>query len=167
MEYGLIVLWEILEHQPLHIEGREADVFAILLRVRYSNKQQVRPPRTAAPRSVWSHLFLVQIMESANTIRDAITGRLDPVYGLTTLHASLLVFQLEDPPTSSSAETKASTYAYGLIALGKFILRLPAEILEEELPRLKSLLISVRLLSRFTFIPPISVRNHSRPRLTG
>ncbi|THH14964.1 hypothetical protein EW146_g5443 [Bondarzewia mesenterica] len=122
LEYGLILLWEMLEHQPLHIEGREADVFAILLQVRYSNKQQ--------------------IMESANSIRDALTNRIDPVYGLTTMHAVLRVFQTEPPPASSPAETKASTYAYGLIALGKFILRLPAEILEEELPRLKNTLIS-------------------------
>ncbi len=60
-----------------------------------------------------------------------------------TMHAILLAFQTEAPPASSSTEVKASIYAYGLIALGKFILRLPAEILEEELPRLKATLTSV------------------------
>lgn len=40
-------------------------------------------------------------------------------------------------------EEKSASYAFGLIALGKFILRLPAEILEDELPRLKQTLTSV------------------------
>ena len=45
----------------------------------------------------------------------------------------------------SDADVKSATVAFGLIALGKFILRLPAEIAEEELPRLKATLISVRI----------------------
>jgi CLIP-associating protein 1/2 len=76
-------------------------------------------------------------------IRDNLTSRLDPVYGLTTMHANLVSFVADEHPEHSSAMSKSSTYAYGLIALGKFILRLPDEILEEELPRLKSTLISV------------------------
>ena len=42
LEYALIVLWEMLEHLPSPMEGRETDVFGILLRVRYSNRQAVR-----------------------------------------------------------------------------------------------------------------------------
>ncbi|KAI0030224.1 clasp N terminal-domain-containing protein [Vararia minispora EC-137] len=122
LEYALIVLWEMLEYQSQLMEGREADVFAILLHARYCGKASV--------------------LGATNVIRDALTSRLDAVYGLTTLHANLLAFAAEAPPTASSAEAKAATYAYGLIALGKFILRLPDEILEEELPRLKSTLIS-------------------------
>jgi len=45
-------------------------------------------------------------------------------------------------PPSFSEESKASSYAFGLIALAKFALRLPAEVLEEELPRLKHTLVS-------------------------
>ncbi|TFY80271.1 hypothetical protein EWM64_g3741 [Hericium alpestre] len=120
--YGLIVLWEMLEYQTLQMEGRDTDVFAILLHVRYSGKQQ--------------------IMEATNFIRDALTSRVEAVYGLMTMHAILQAFRLEPPPPPSSADAKAGTYAYGLIALGKFILRLPAEILEEELPRLKATLTS-------------------------
>jgi len=48
-------------------------------------------------------------------------------------------------PSPEDEEVKASTYAFGLMALGKFILRLPAEITEEELPRLKGTLITVCL----------------------
>ena len=42
-----------------------------------------------------------------------------------------------------SVELKTMSYCFGLSALGKFIRRLPGEILEEELPRLKDTLISV------------------------
>jgi CLIP-associating protein 1/2 len=41
LQYGLIVLWEMLEHLTLPMEGHEAEVFTILLTARYSNKQQV------------------------------------------------------------------------------------------------------------------------------
>jgi CLIP-associating protein 1/2 len=59
------------------------------------------------------------------------------------MHASLQSFSGEAYPPIASEEVKAASYAFGLIALGKFILRLPAEIAEEELPRLKKTLISV------------------------
>ena len=36
LEYGLIVLWELVEHQAPLVEGREAEVFAALLRARFS-----------------------------------------------------------------------------------------------------------------------------------
>jgi CLIP-associating protein 1/2 len=59
------------------------------------------------------------------------------------MHASLRTFNVEAHHTSSDEEVKSVAYAFGLIALGKFILRLPAEVAEEELPRLKGTLISV------------------------
>jgi len=59
------------------------------------------------------------------------------------MHASLRAFFVESPPDSCQTDVKAATYAFGLSALGKFILRLPSEILEEELPRMKTTLISV------------------------
>jgi len=122
VEYGLIVIWEMLEYQAPYLEGREAELFSILLYVRYNNK--------------------VNVLEATSTIRDALTAKLDPVYGLTTIHACLRSFYAEAPPSPADKEVKAATYAFGLIALGKFILRLPAEIAEEELPRLKGTLIS-------------------------
>ena len=42
LEYALIVLWELLEQQAPLLEGREADIFAALLRVRYSANLSVR-----------------------------------------------------------------------------------------------------------------------------
>ncbi|KAG9219191.1 hypothetical protein CCMSSC00406_0001601 [Pleurotus cornucopiae] len=122
IEYGLIVLWEMMEHQASYLEGREADMFSVLLRVRYCQKPNV--------------------LSATNTIRDALAARIEPVYGLTTMHANLRTFLADPYPEFSTAEVRAATYAFGLIALGKFILRLPSEIAEEELPRLKDTLIT-------------------------
>jgi CLIP-associating protein 1/2 len=76
-----------------------------------------------------------------NTLRDALTSCVKAVYGLTILHAALVSFQTSPIPPSCPEETKASSYAFGLIALAKFELRLPAEVLKEELPHLKQTLI--------------------------
>ena len=97
--------------------------------------------------------LLRQALEGTNAIRDALTSKVDPVYGLTTIHSSLKLFRAEAPPPEN-ADIKAASYAFGLMALGKFILRLPAEIAEEELPRLKATLITV---SSFPFTEIISI----------
>lgn len=61
------------------------------------------------------------------------------------MHASLRMFYSQEPPSDADLDIKASTYAFGLIALGKFTMRLPAEVAEDELPRLKGTLIGVSL----------------------
>ncbi|TBU58755.1 clasp N terminal-domain-containing protein [Dichomitus squalens] len=122
LEYGLIVLWEMLENQAPLLEGREADIFGVLLQIRYCGQMNV--------------------MQATNFFRDTLTSRIEPVYGLTTLHAALRAFRDAPLPPSATTEIRDGTYAFGLIALGKFFLRLPAEVLEEELPRLRSTLIS-------------------------
>lgn len=43
LEYGLVVLWEMLENEGTLLEGREADVFSFLLRIRYCNQVNVCP----------------------------------------------------------------------------------------------------------------------------
>ena len=146
LEYGLIVLWEMLENQAPFLEGREATIFDTLLQIRYSDHTNVSiccnvvavPWITDTTRSG-------QVLQATNLFRDVLTSRIEPVYGLTTLHASLKAFRESPPPVSSDVESRALSYAYGLIALGKFILRLPGEVLEEELPRLRSTLISVSI----------------------
>lgn len=69
---------------------------------------------------------------------------MDAVFGLTTIHGSLRAFLSEPIPASADSEVRETTLAFGLMALGKFILRLPAEIVEDELPRLKETIINVR-----------------------
>ncbi len=99
--------------------------------------------------------LLRQVLEGTNAIRDALTSKVDPVYGLTTIHSSLKLFQAEAPPPENT-DIKAASYAFGLMALGKFILRLPAEIAEEELPRLKATLITVSFFP-FTELNPFEL----------
>jgi CLIP-associating protein 1/2 len=82
-------------------------------------------------------------MQATTTFRDTLTSRIEPVYGLTTMHACLHAFRAAPLPPLTDVETKNGTYAFGLIALGKFVLRLPAEVLEDELPRLRATLTSV------------------------
>lgn len=83
------------------------------------------------------------MLEATNAIRDMFASKLEPVYGLTTIHASLRDFYRAEPPSTTDVEVKAAAYAFGLIMLGKFILRLPAEIAEEELPRMRATFITV------------------------
>ena len=58
-------------------------------------------------------------MEATNTIRDALAFRIEPVYGLTTMHASLRAFQA-DPhhPLSDDLASVASMHS-GQRSLGQ------------------------------------------------
>lgn len=38
----MIIVWEMLENQTPYLEGREADLFSMLLQVRYCNQVNVR-----------------------------------------------------------------------------------------------------------------------------
>jgi CLIP-associating protein 1/2 len=158
----------MLENQAPYLEGRESDIFTLLLQIRYSNKIAVNLFRCLV---CSGDLCCVQVLEATNAIRDALTSRIEPVYGLTTMHASIRAYIVQPPPEVSNAGVKAASYAFGLIALAKFILRLPAEILDEELPRLKTTLISVSLNMQFRPVvvvrPTLTVmRYFSRPLLT-
>ena len=82
-------------------------------------------------------------MQATTQLRDLLTSRIEPVYGLITMHASIRAFRDAALPATGDLDVKNGTYAFGLIALGKFVLRLPAEVLEDELPRLRATLIAV------------------------
>ncbi|KAF9221886.1 hypothetical protein BS17DRAFT_784123 [Gyrodon lividus] len=136
LEYALIVVWEILGNQAAFLEGRESELFSALFRVRYCNA--------------------VGVLEATKTIRDALCSRIEPVYGLTTMHSSLRTF-LAEP--ALDVGMKAGSHAFGLIALGRFILRLPAEVLEEELPRLKQTFMHSMTLRRWSFARLLTLRS--------
>lgn len=63
---------------------------------------------------------------------------------------SLKHFLTQPIPSEGSSEARALAYAFGLLAIGKFLLRLPADIVEEELPRMKTTLTEVCLISPIT-----------------
>lgn len=86
-----------------------------------------------------------KVLEATNVLRDALIARMDPVYGLQVMHESLQTFLAQPAPSSSHGERSHSgSHAFGLLGIGKFILRLPSVILEDELPRLKDALTVVR-----------------------
>ena len=91
-----------------------------------------------------SVFFFLQVLQATTNFRDMLASRIEPVYGLTTMHASLRAFRGQPAPLAAAdIEIANGTYAFGLIALGKFVLRLPKEVLEDELPRLRITLTSV------------------------
>lgn len=71
---------------------------------------------------------------------------------LKTLHSCLLQYTATSAPPPGCeiedrvlAQIRASTHAFGIIGLGKLLMRLPPEILEDELPLMKKTLTSVCL----------------------
>ncbi|KAF9519176.1 hypothetical protein BS47DRAFT_1388314 [Hydnum rufescens UP504] len=126
IEYGLCVVWEMVENQASYLD--EAEVFSLLFHLRYANTHP--------------------ILEATSTVRDALISRQEPVYGLKTLHACLSEFLSQPVPNCvegrpDTSHVRTSSHAFGIIGLGKLIMRLPAEILEDELPLLKTTLTSV------------------------
>ncbi|KAG8929562.1 suppressor of tub2 mutation [Tulasnella sp. 418] len=121
LDYGLILLMEMVQRQNAFCTGHERTVFSFLLDIRYVARQNV--------------------YEATSGVRDALIERSDPVFGLTTIHRNLEDFLKKPPPDSSLVDAKTSSYCFGLVAIAKFILMLPPEVLEDQLPRIKGLLI--------------------------
>ena len=66
------------------------------------------------------------------------------LYGLSTVDLCLKSFLAQPTPSYASHDAKLRTHAFGVITMAKFIIRLPADILEEELPKIKLTLTDVR-----------------------
>ena len=93
--------------------------------------------------------------EGTLTIRDAqvelMNERNVSLYGLSTMNACLKTFLSQPVPLHASQDTKTRIYAFGLITMAKFIIKLPADILEEELPKMKQTLVEVITLVLLSF----------------
>ena len=85
-----------------------------------------------------------QVLEATNALRDSLGASTDAVYGLTTLHACLN----EALKKFKKPSEAISTYVFGLNGINKFVLRLPAQVLEEELPRIRPLILKVGFIRR-------------------
>lgn len=122
LDYGLMVLYEMVFNQSSLLTGHESLVFSFLLEVRYAKK--------------------LNVFEATNAIRDVLIEKCDPILGLSTVHRNLEDFLKKPAVEESLAEARTSSYCFSLVALAKFILLLPPEVLEDELPRLKGTLIT-------------------------
>lgn len=150
MDHGLITLYEMVMHQSAYLTGNESTIFAFLMEVRYSKQLNVR----AAPFPVHSYgsvqmiALSLQAYEGTNAIRDALVEKCDPVIGLTIVHQDLDAFLKRSTKDDSITDAARTTsYSFCLVAMAKFILLLPAEVLEDELPRVQGSLLKVRLPS--------------------
>lgn len=120
LDLGLAVIWEMLRHQWDYITEHQLELWAFLIRLRYANSEQV--------------------LQGTNAIRDALTAAVEPVFGLTTANGCLLAFLDEAPPSPELEAVRANSWAYGLVGMAKLVMRFPPDILEEEIPRIRSTL---------------------------
>jgi hypothetical protein len=129
-------------HHDNFMTGSEGVVFSALLSLRASGKNEV------------SHHILrvealfdaeIQVVDATNAVRDLVIENSDSIIGLTTMHRCLDNF-LRKPPQGSPEAARPVAYCFGLVAIAKYILMLPAEVLEEELPRIKPTILKVNLL---------------------
>ncbi|KAG8747226.1 suppressor of tub2 mutation [Ceratobasidium sp. 414] len=120
LDLGLAVVWEMLRHEWDYITEHQPELWAFLIRLRYANNEQV--------------------LQGTNAIRDALTAAVEPVFGLTTANGCLLSFLEEAPPSPELEVVRVNSWAYGLIGMAKLVMRFPPDILEEEIPRIRSTL---------------------------
>jgi CLIP-associating protein 1/2 len=66
------------------------------------------------------------------------------LYGLSTMDLCLKSFLAQPISSQASHDAKLRAHAFGLVTMAKFIIRLPADILEEELPKIKLTLTDVQ-----------------------
>ncbi|CAE6430854.1 unnamed protein product [Rhizoctonia solani] len=120
LDLGLAVIWEMLRHQWEYVTEHQAELWAFLIRLRYANSEQV--------------------LQGTNAIRDTLTAAVEPIFGLATANGCLHSFLDEDPPSTELEPVRANSWAYGLVGMAKIMMRLPSDILEEEIPRVRGTL---------------------------
>ncbi|KAF8741306.1 CLASP N terminal, partial [Rhizoctonia solani] len=120
LDLGLAVIWEMLRHQWEYVTEHQAELWGFLIRLRYANSEQV--------------------LQGTNAIRDALTAAVEPVFGLATANGCLHSFLDEGPPTPELEPVRINSWAYGLVGIAKIMMRLPPDILEEEIPRVRGTL---------------------------
>ncbi|KAG8694629.1 suppressor of tub2 mutation [Ceratobasidium sp. 395] len=120
LDLGLAVIWEMLRHQWDYITEHQSELWAFLIRLRYANSEQV--------------------LQGTNAIRDALTAAVEPVFGLATANGCLVSFLTDAPPSPDLEPVRVNSWAYGLIGMAKLVMRFPPDILEEEIPRIRSTL---------------------------
>lgn len=86
---------------------------------------------------------MYQDLQGTNAIRDALTAAVEPVFGLATASGCLVTFLDEAPPSPELEAVRANSWAYALVGIAKIMMRLPPDILEEEIPRIKGTLTTV------------------------
>lgn len=113
-------------------EGHEGPLFDALLQLRSLPRPVVRQATTA--------------------LCSTASAQLSPIFALYTLSSTLRALLPPPSPSdaqrglafSADADAVAQPFAFGLLELGRVVMRLPAEVVSEELPRLRDLILPVR-----------------------
>ena len=130
-----------MQNQFPYFSSEEGTVFSLLFQLRED------PTRTVSPSPSYQSSYFILTSRCAQTIgavegiADDFCAELEPLYGLGSLHNSLDQY-LALNANSNGAE--GVSYALGLRLFGRLFSRLPAEVLEEELAKLRDLIINVR-----------------------
>ncbi|CDZ97991.1 CLASP N-terminal domain [Phaffia rhodozyma] len=150
VEWCLVLLESLVNNQWTLFEGYEPRLFEILLNLRSIYRQSIR--------EATSMLFMT------------LASELSPVYCLATIVTSLRRFLPPFPwPTTSDASSDSTDikesddekevmidrrfvpgFAFGLLQIGRCFLLLPAEVLQEEIPRIVDLIIPAMNASNVT-----------------
>ncbi|WWD05459.1 hypothetical protein V865_003536 [Kwoniella europaea PYCC6329] len=141
LEQGLVVLWEMVQHQWILFDGHEQELLETLFRLRASHD--------------------ATILESTNALISLLTQISDPMYFLTLLRSSLSRL-LSEHPSASDQDTangdgisrlslngtqqetekiRNSGWLFGLTSLGMCVIRLPEAVVEVEGPKLGQIII--------------------------
>jgi hypothetical protein len=122
---ALILLKDLILNQTTLIQGREMELIQLLLELRKDPSKQIAAATTA--------------------ILDILLDRTDPIYALSCLRSSLEAFLSTEAEPS---EATSKSLGMALKSFGSLFKKLPAEVLDEELPLTKPFLLKVRSCSR-------------------
>lgn len=81
-------------------------------------------------------------MAAVESISTLFCDSLEPLYGLGILRSSLSTY-LGSTVASNTEKVQSPSYGLGMRMMGKFFEKLPGEILEEEVPKAKGLIMKV------------------------
>lgn len=143
-----MALLNLVTNQFPLLDGREMELLELLFDISKSNDKTVR---LIAVRKVEFSLHLGrQTRIGAETVLISIMERTEPLYGISCLRMALDNLleshrALKGHSTQAEADSLTHGYTMGLKALSALFSVLPSEVLEEEIPRSRNMLLKVSL----------------------
>lgn len=82
--------------------------------------------------------------QATTSLFTLVTDRLSPIFCLYTLSSTLRGLVPDGGSEEGGYEGEPQGFGFGLLELGRCMMRLPGEVVSEELPRLRDLILPVR-----------------------
>lgn len=156
IDASYVLLKELVQHQAILLSGRELPLFDLLLSLRMDASKQVRAVHRSYRFSLCAMRNCVQVSAAIDAIAGLFCDAIEPLYGIRCLRSSLTSLLDRDDVDATAI---AKSHALGSRCLGQLFARLPAEVLEEEVPLTSPILLNVRRHS----ITGFSVKTMHRP----